>query len=123
MRRSFRGIIVGTVTSVALCGHADILVLLLIGMAGLTGSGHVHAKERETCAVVSLGHVRDQPGGRRMTPVAGSPKLTAVNVLMTIGALGRGPSKMKIAVASVTGKPGVKTFEREACIVVIELHR
>jgi hypothetical protein len=81
IRRSSVGIPVATN---AIDRDIDVFVLLLVHMACLAGDADVRSHQRESRAVVPLGHIRDEPGLRRVAAIARVAQLGAVDVCMAI---------------------------------------
>ena len=61
MGGSSGGIVVGFVTTVARDRQTEVLVFLLVTMAGFALEGHMRSGEHEACAGMPLRHIGYQP--------------------------------------------------------------
>jgi hypothetical protein len=120
MRRSDRGLELLFVAAVTFDRDVDVFVLLLILMALFTGRRQVRTNKRKPGLRMPLGHVGNQPGLRRMAPLAGKAQFSPVNVPMTALAFQRRTRKPESRMAGKARHRCVLTVQRELCRGMLE---
>jgi hypothetical protein len=93
MRRSCRRLELFFVASVAVDGHVNVFVLLLVLMTLFAGRSEMRTDQWEPGLRMPLGHIRNQPRLRRVASIAGETQLSPVHILMAAFAFQWRPRK------------------------------
>ena len=123
VRRCRRRLVLRPVAAVAIRRYRYVLVLLFVHMARPAGRRQVPPHQRKARLRVPLRHIRHQLRLRSVTPLAVCPQLAPVNILVTIGTLGRRAGKDQCPVALLTGNRRMLARQRKLGLPMIELHR
>lgn len=115
--------IVCHMAAVTFRAHPDILVLLLIRMASLAVGRQMLANEGEGRARMALGHIRNNPGLRRMAADAIRAQLPAVQIVVAAAALLVGPFECEGRMTRTALHELMLPAQLEAGRGMVELHR